>query len=85
MHGPEDIKVSLTGWTDLALKIEVRAVPSAGHCVCNTGVPHLVIPVEDIEAVACASGAARCGTRDQFAPAGTNVNWVAPIRLAASS
>ena len=44
---------------------------------CNTGVPHLVIPVEDIDAVDVRRWGRDFRFRDRFAPAGTNVNWIA--------
>jgi diaminopimelate epimerase len=76
-HGPEDIEVTLTPWTDLALNIQVADSPWQDHHFCNTGVPHLVIPVEDIETVPVVEQGSRLRHLRQFAPRGTNVNWVA--------
>jgi diaminopimelate epimerase len=44
---------------------------------CNTGVPHLVIPVENIEDIPLDEWGARLRYLELFAPKGTNVNWVA--------
>jgi diaminopimelate epimerase len=76
-HGPEDIEITLTPCSDLALGIEVEDSPWPAHHFCNTGVPHLVIPVDDIEAVPVEEQGSRLRHLDQFAPRGTNVNWVA--------
>jgi len=77
-HGPEDIEITLTPWSDLALDLEVEDSGWPAHHFCNTGVPHLVIPVDDIEAVPVEDQGSRLRHLPQFAPRGTNVNWVAP-------
>jgi diaminopimelate epimerase len=80
-HGPEDIEVTLTPWRDLALDIEVGETPWPAHHSCNTGVPHLVVPVidgeVDIETVPVLEWGSRLRHHPRFAPEGTNVNWVA--------
>ena len=77
-HGSEDIEVTLTPWQDLNLNLEVGETPWPAHHSCNTGVPHLVIPVEDIDTVPVQEWGSRLRRHDLFAPRGTNVNWVAP-------
>ncbi len=77
-HGLEDIEVKLTPWVDLELDVEVGETPWAAHHFCDTGVPHLVIPVEDIESVPVMEWGARLRHHQKFSPEGTNVNWVAP-------
>jgi len=77
-HGPGDIEVALTPWQDLLLDLELGETPWPAHHSCNTGVPHLVIPVEDIETVSVQEWGSRLRHHEMFAPRGTNVNWVAP-------
>ena len=76
-HGPEDVEVTLTPWRDLELEVEVGPTPWAAIHACNTGVPHLVIPVQDIEAVPLLEWGSRLRYHERFEPTGTNVNWVA--------
>jgi diaminopimelate epimerase len=77
-HGPGDMEVTLTPWTALDMEIEVGDLPWPALHSCNTGVPHLVIPVDDIEDIPLDEWGARLRHHDLFAPRGTNVNWVAP-------
>ncbi len=76
-HGPEDVEVTLTPWQDLALNIDAGTSPWPAFHFVNTGVPHLVIPVQDIEDVPLVEWGFRLRHHDRFAPQGTNVNWVA--------
>jgi diaminopimelate epimerase len=76
-HGPEDVEVTLTPWTDLRLDLDIGGTPWPAVHSCNTGVPHLVIPVDDIEDVPLDEWGARLRHHEAFAPRGTNVNWVA--------
>ncbi len=77
VHSPDDITVSLTGWTDLDLQVELPDSPWDHHAACNTGVPHLVIPVPDTENIDLRKWGSTFRHHEIFAPAGTNVNWVA--------
>jgi diaminopimelate epimerase len=77
-HGEDDIAVTLPAYRDLALDIVLEGSLWPAHHACNTGVPHLVIPVDDVEDVDVARWGREFRFRDEFAPAGTNVNWVAP-------
>ncbi len=76
-HTAQDIEISLPPWRDLALDIEVGETPWSNHHSCYTGVPHLVVPVEDIEAVPVAEWGSRLRHHPRFSPGGANVNWVA--------
>jgi len=76
-HGPQDVEVTLPPWRNLALDIELGETPWSAHHSCHTGVPHLVIPVEDVDAVPLADWGSRLRHHGRFAPEGTNVNWVA--------
>lgn len=77
-HGPEDVEVTLTPWQDLNLGLDAGETPWPEIHSCNTGVPHLVVPVLDIETVPLLEWGARLRYHELFAPRGTNVNWVAP-------
>ncbi|MCK9996495.1 MAG: diaminopimelate epimerase [Candidatus Krumholzibacteria bacterium] len=78
-HGPEDIEVRLTPWRDLELEIDVGKTLWPAHHSCDTGVPHLVIPVDDIESVPVTEWGSRLRHHGKFSPAGTNVNWVTRV------
>jgi len=77
IHAPTDITVSLTGWTELDLGVALSDSPWTRHCTCNTGVPHLVIPVSEIEDLDLTRWGPAFRHHELFAPAGTNVDWVA--------
>ncbi|MFT5233722.1 MAG: diaminopimelate epimerase [Candidatus Krumholzibacteriia bacterium] len=76
VHASDDITVSLTGWQDLNLDVDVSGSPWQQHCTCDTGVPHLIMPVPDIEDVDLNRWGSEFRHHPQFAPAGVNVNWV---------
>lgn len=76
-HGPEDIEVRLTPWADPELEVDVGETPWPAHHSCDTGVPHLVIPVENIATIPVMEWGSRLRNHPKFSPAGTNVNWVA--------
>jgi len=71
------IEVSLPSWKDLALGLEIQQTPWTEIHGCNTGVPHLVIPMADIDDVDLPKWGALLRYHERFAPAGTNVNWIA--------
>lgn len=72
----DGVEVSLPPWTDLALDLAVASSPYTAHHSCNTGVPHLVIPTEDLENVDVADSGSQLRHHPRFGPAGTNVDWV---------
>ena len=76
-HGSGDVEVGLPRWRDLALGVDLAASPWNEHHVCNTGVPHLVIPVPDVAEIDVQEWGRRLRHDPAFAPAGVNVNWVA--------
>ncbi len=59
---------------DLALNIDGTRL--TGHFV-DTGVPHYVIEVDDIEAISMDKLAPQIRFHEKFAPNGTNVNFIA--------
>ncbi len=69
MTEPADLKPDRT----LALESGTLAFASI-----NTGVPHVVCTVDDIEAVDVVGLGRRIRNHPDFAPAGTNVNFIAP-------
>ena len=75
-HEPGDVEVSLPPWRDLALNLDLEDSPWSEHHVCHTGVPHLVIPVEDLETIDVRTWGRRLRNHPVFAPAGVNVNWI---------
>lgn len=78
VHGPGDIEITLPGWRDLDLDLRLADTPWALQASCNTGVPHLVIPVDDVDAVDLEQWGPRLRRHERFGGAGTNVNWVSP-------
>lgn len=71
------VKVKMTDPTDLeagfSLMLDNQVYSVAG---INTGVPHVVIQVDDIEAVKVKKLGRAIRYHDHFAPNGTNVNFV---------
>lgn len=77
VHGAEDIEVELPAFADLELDLPLAGSPFEVHHHCNTGVPHLVIPVDEVAAVDVARDGPLLRGHPRFAPAGVNVNWIA--------
>ncbi len=71
-----DIQVSLPAWNDLTLDLNLGNQKFPDHHACNTGVPHLVIPVPDVAQVEVQKHGHAYRYHEQFSPAGTNVNFV---------
>ena len=57
------------------VKIEIQGVMHTVHFV-NTGVPHAVVPVEDLSAVTVRETGAALRYHSEFQPKGTNVNFM---------
>lgn len=80
----DEVKIRMTDPSDLVMTDELdtgqeRVVYSS----INTGVPHVVIEVDDLENAAVTSLGRRIRRHPRFAPAGTNVNFMAPLPDAA--
>lgn len=73
----DEAKVQLTAPVDLKTHLRLTAAGQelTVHHV-NTGVPHLVLVVEDIQAVDLATIAPALRYHETFAPAGANVNFI---------
>lgn len=71
------VKVQLTEpkGLELNIKLDVDGREVTAHFV-NTGVPHTVVPVDDVAAVDVAALGRAIRFHERFAPAGTNVNFV---------
>lgn len=77
VHAADDIEISLPAWEDLQLNLGLEGSAWSTHHTCNTGVPHLIIPVEDIEKIDVPRWGPRLLRHPHFQPQETNVNWVA--------
>ncbi len=80
------VQLQMSQPKDLALNaaLDVVGTPMTVHFV-NTGVPHAVIPVSDLEQVEIRKSGAGIRYHHHFAPKGTNANFVqvlAPGKLA---
>ena len=72
------VKVKMTEPHDLCLGIELDVLGETVRCgSVNTGVPHAVITVDDIETADVVAIGRAIRNHERFAPAGTNVNFVA--------
>ncbi|MFO7652967.1 MAG: diaminopimelate epimerase [Candidatus Krumholzibacteriia bacterium] len=80
----DGVEVALPGWRDLALDVDVDGSPFASHHLCDSGVPHLVIPVDDVDAVAVAREGPFLRRHPRPGADGTNVDWVGPAGDGAS-
>lgn len=73
------VTVDLTPPTDLALDVAAETEhPFERLHFVNTGVPHVVIPVPQLETVDLPRWGRALRRDAAFAPAGANVNWVMP-------
>lgn len=72
----EDIQVSLPAWKDLAMDLDLGPQEFSNHHTCNTGVPHLVIPVADVSCIDVTGQGSHYRHHPHFSPSGTNVNFV---------
>ena len=76
--GDETVKIRMTEPRDLKTGtiLELEGTPTAVGSI-NTGVPHVVMVVDDIEAVAVVKTGRLIRYHPKFAPDGTNANFVA--------
>lgn len=79
--GRETVKIRMTDPGDVIL--EERIDTDQGGLTygrVNTGVPHVVISVRDIESAPVLEQGREVRFHARFAPAGTNVNYIAPAK-----
>lgn len=76
--GETAVKIRMTDPTDLKTGFDFE-LDGSRLCIgsVNTGVPHVVMTVDDIEAVDVVAIGRRIRHHEVFAPAGTNANFVA--------
>jgi diaminopimelate epimerase len=67
MTDPKDLKI------DLVVDLDGKPLPLSR---VNTGVPHVVVPVDDLDTVDVVGLGRRLRFHPDFGPAGTNVNFV---------
>lgn len=74
------VRIGMTDPRELSLDLEVEV---DGHTLrassVNTGVPHVVVKVEDTEKTDVTGLGRKIRFHRDFAPAGTNVNFIAPL------
>jgi diaminopimelate epimerase len=76
----DQVKIRMTDPCDLVLADELdTGGERIAYSSINTGVPHVVIEVDDLENVDVASLGRRIRRHARFSPAGTNVNFMAPL------
>lgn len=79
----DQAKIRMTDPQDLSLSQHLDLEGQAmAYSYVNTGVPHVVIEVGDIDAVAVAELGRRIRHHPQFAPAGSNVNFIEALNPA---
>ena len=71
MTEPKDLKIDFTIGMDSG-PVTVSSI--------NTGVPHVVIPVDNIDDVEVFKLGRKIRYHENFAPAGTNVNFYCPVK-----
>lgn len=73
----DQVKIRFTDPTDFRwrLLVELDGVRREGHFV-NTGVPHLVYPVENVDTIDLLTIGRKSRFHPLFQPAGTNVNFI---------
>jgi diaminopimelate epimerase len=79
VHGPGDIEVDLPEPRDLQLNLALPGSHYGAHHACNTGVPHLVIPVNKLETIEVEREGPGLRRHPYFSPDGVNVNWVSRV------
>jgi diaminopimelate epimerase len=77
----ESVKIKMTDpsdpETDYTLELKDRSILVSS---INTGVPHVVMVTDTIEDVEVVKMGREIRFHDMFAPAGTNVNFICPIK-----
>lgn len=78
--GGKVVKVQLTKPFGLKTNFEIKLgdVKLTANFL-NTGVPHVVVPVENLENVDVVKYGREIRYHEMFAPAGTNVNFIEPV------
>ena len=76
VDGPHDAKVRGTDWVELKM-MDVSSIQEGdGHCVLDTGSPHFVTFVEDIDDIDVVKNGSAIRYSKRFREKGINVNFV---------
>lgn len=79
--GRETVKIRMTDPGDVILEERIDTdLGGLTYGRVNTGVPHVVISVRDIESAPVLEQGREVRFHARFAPAGTNVNYIAPAK-----
>jgi diaminopimelate epimerase len=73
--GQVDLQMTQPHSMRLDMKLAIEGAELTGHFL-NTGVPHVVVPVDDIEAVDVVGWGRQLRHHSAFGPKGTNANFV---------
>ena len=75
----EQVAMRMTDPTNVRLKLPLRINGHTVRAIClNTGVPHAVVPVRDLDRVAVNELGRALRFHRAFSPGGTNVNFIQP-------
>jgi diaminopimelate epimerase len=72
----DEVRVQLTPIEGLALDLGLTGPEGKPVHFANTGVPHAVVVVDDLQGVDIAKAGSELRYHDHFAPAGTNANFI---------
>ena len=72
----EEVEVTLPPWRELKCHIPLEGSPFETHHFVDTGVPHLVIPVPDVQGVDLLKWGLFLRGHPALGAAGANVDWV---------
>jgi diaminopimelate epimerase len=76
----ESVKIKMTDPSKLIIGAKLDTdFETITYCSVNTGVPHVVLEVDEIETAAVVTVGRKVRQHKQFAPAGTNVNFMARL------
>jgi len=74
------VRIKMTAPQDMLIGAELELVGQTVHfSSVNTGVPHAVIAIDHIDSAEVVEKGQLIRHHPQFAPAGTNVNFIAPL------
>jgi diaminopimelate epimerase len=75
----DEVRIGMTDPGDLQLDLTIELADGAMTLsTVNTGVPHAIVMVEDVEIIDVVALGRQIRYHEAFAPAGTNVNFLSP-------
>ncbi|MFC1828939.1 diaminopimelate epimerase [Thermodesulfobacteriota bacterium] len=73
------VKIKMTDPADFLTDCTIQlAAGPVSVCSINTGVPHVIVEVDDLDAVDVVGMGREIRYHDRYSPAGTNVNFISP-------